>query len=310
MIARRLLLLSALVLNLATLHGAAHPQTSASIIGWEPKTLVFEVVREISVGSPLPADTDIFIVDPLGSKPRRLVTGETPALSPDGKQVAYCVRKGNGFGQIQIINTDGSGRRELTNVKGRACEPQWSPDGEKIAFTVYNDKSDTNYDKSGTIYIADKNGDNAIGIVEGIAARWSPDGARIIFFRDPENHASKGSIWIANPDGTGARKIVNDSNAVATSWYPDGKSIAFASERDHKSAIFRVNLDGTNLEEIARAEKLDLFFPVFSPDGQQLIVDAKDGSDRGRAILFLNLTSNESKILAHGLHPSVLWIKK
>jgi len=304
MISHRLLLILALLPNLATLHQVAYPQTPVATTGWEPKTLAFELEPQVVLKSPQPRETDIFIMDSLGSKPRRLAEGESPALSPDGKQIAYCIREGHWTGQIQVINVDGSGRRQLTKVKGGACDPQWSPDGRRIAFTAYKGER-------GAIYITDKNGDNATQITEGFVPRWSPDGTRIIFFRNSEGQASKGSIWTANADGSEARKVVEDSSlAWATSWGPDGKSVAFACERDHRWVIFRVNLDGANLEQIASAEKLALFFPVFSPDGQQLVVDANDGSGQGRSILLINLGNKEAKILAPGLHPSVLWIKK
>lgn len=264
--------------------------------------MVFEVVRPMSLeGSPLP-DTDIYIMDSLVSKPRWLVEGHAPAFSPDGKQIAYCVRvgpQGFAFGQIRVINADGSGHRQLTHLKDEACEPQWSPDGEKIAFTAFKGKT-------GEIYIVDRNGDNATRVLDGFDAHWSPDGTRIVFFR---RGANNNSIWVANADGTEAKKIIEDSSiALQPAWYPDGRSIVFASARDHTPAIFRVNLDGSNLEKIARAEKFAFLFPVFSPDGRQLIVSAYN--DHGRSILLLNIASNEGKLLTYGLHPSVLWVKK
>jgi Tol biopolymer transport system component len=303
----RFLLFLALLSSLATLPRIAYCQTSDGITGWEPKALAVEVARPMSLSrSPMP-DTDIYIIDSLGSKPRWLVEGKAPTFSPDGKQITYCVRVGAaGFelGQIQVINADGSGYRQLTHVKDPACEPQWSPDGEKIAFTAFKGKTSE-------IYIIDRNGNNATPIIDGSDAHWSPDGRQIVFVRHPDGHNSNGSIWIANADGTEAKKVIEDSSfALQPAWYPDGKSIVFTSARDHTSAIFRVNLDGSNLEKIARAEKFAFYFPVLSPDGRQLIVSAYDEANHRSPILLLNAASTEGKTLTFGSNPSVYWEKK
>lgn len=305
----RFLLLFALILNLPTLFSVAHCQTSNGTTGWEPKTLAFEVRRPATTlphGTPWP-DADIYIIDRLGSKPRWLGEGWAPAFSPDGTEIAYCVRgEPQGFapGQIQVVNADGSGHRQLTHLKDPTCQPQWSPDGKKIVFTAFKDTT-------GEIYIVDKNGDNATRIIEGFEAHWSPDGKQILFVRHPDGHNTGSSIWIANADGTEAKKVIEDSSPfLQAAWYPDGKSIVFASGRDHTSAIFRVNLDGSNLEKIARAEKFVFLFPVFSPDGRQLIVSAYDEANHQLPILLLNAGNNAGKILTFGVSPSVLWEKK
>jgi Tol biopolymer transport system component len=59
--------------------------------------------------------------------------GRTPDWSPDGSRIAY-----TGWGRyapaVFIVNTDGSGRVQLT-TDGTA-DPAWSPDGSRITFTV------------------------------------------------------------------------------------------------------------------------------------------------------------------------------
>jgi len=90
------------------------------------------------------------------------------------------------------------------------------------------------------------------------------------------------------------------------SWFPDGKSIAFASHRDHKpDAISRINSDGGNLHEIASDKHLSLFFPVVSPDGSKRVVDGIKG-DHERALLF-DMWTQRISTLAEGVHPSVIW---
>jgi Tol biopolymer transport system component len=289
--------------------GSAHCQSPSESPKWQVKKLAIEVSR----GSSEP-EGDIFIIDPVNTKPRRLVEGVYPAWSPDGERIAYGTRSGHGYGQIYVINADGSGRRQLTNVNGGTFFPDWSPDGEKIAFTVGLGS------KSPMVWVMNKDGDNAKPVTEGSAARWSPDGSRLAFFRAPKNPGGKGSMWVVNADGTGGKKVRDDDSAVFDlTWHPDGNSIAFATEREHKSAIFRVGLDGTDLGAIASDKRVALFFPVFAPDGLQLLADAFSANDTAPVlelgwgkgtILLVDLTGHPTKVLAHGIHPTVVWARQ
>lgn len=63
-----------------------------------------------------------------------LVDGDTaPALSPDGKQVAFMSRREDNW-DIYVVNVDGSGLTRLTSDPAMDGLPTWSPDGRAIAF--------------------------------------------------------------------------------------------------------------------------------------------------------------------------------
>lgn len=61
-----------------------------------------------------------------------------PALSPDGRQVAYIIRKGNGS-ELWLMGSDGSSQTQLVGQNSRS--PVWSPDGKQIAFLNLKDNS-------------------------------------------------------------------------------------------------------------------------------------------------------------------------
>jgi Tol biopolymer transport system component len=283
-----------LAMLLAASYGSTKQQGSDATSSWRVKKIA------VVVGS-IP-HTAIFVIDPPNSKPRQLAEGEAPAWSPDGERLAYCVRLGpRGFGQIQVINADGSGRKQLTNVKGGGCAPDWSPDGEKIAFMATGGKAPT-------ISIIDKNGENVRSLAEGSEARWSPDTKRLVFARYAQQRGTMNSIWIANADGTEVKMVAEvDSEIVEPRWLPDGKSIAYSSKLGGRASVFRINLDGTGIESVAADKKYSLYFPVFSPDSKQLVVDANAGSGDGSSILQIDLITHEAKLLVRGRHPSVLW---
>lgn len=74
---------------------------------------------------------DIYIMNGDGSGLRRLTTGLDPALSPDGRQVAF-TRWDEPRG-LWVIGSDGSGERLVLGAN-RARSPAWSPDGGSIVF--------------------------------------------------------------------------------------------------------------------------------------------------------------------------------
>jgi len=306
------LFLSFIALSTVSLCGGpARCQAPSDSPKWQVKKLAIEVSGEF-------LHNDIYVMDPASSKPRRLVEGLSPAWSPDGHKIAYGTRDGGRFGQIYVINADGSARKQLTKVKDGACFPDWSPDGEKIAYTAGLGS------RSYTIWVMGKDGENGKSVAEGVGARWSPDGTRLAFLRNPKKRGEKGSIWVVNVDGTGERKVGDeDSPAWELTWYPDGSSIAFASKRDNKWAIFRINLDGTGLKAIASDARASVFSPLFSPDGLQLIADGfpvskssdvptsllEAGAGNG-TVMLIDLTGHPTKVLAHGIHPAAVWVRE
>jgi Tol biopolymer transport system component len=276
-------------------------QTTQSSVTFQIEKMAFEVSHG---GFPL-AETDIFVRESPTSKPKRLVDGMLPVWSPDGQKLAFCKQLSpHSFGQVEVINADGSGRMSLTHLRGGACPTDWSSDGEKILAIAYGMSEPI-------IFVMDTNGGNPKEIANGYGGHWSRDGKQIVFCRAPEDHHRNFSIWIAQADGTGTTKVIDDDSAVVeAAWFADGKSLLFSSERasKHKSQIFRVNLDGSSPEPVAVDKHRSLFFPKPSPDGEQLVVDGIQAGEE--EVLLLDLATGRTSVLAHGLHPSIVWNRK
>lgn len=187
----------------------------------------------------------------------------------------------------------------------------WSPDGSMLAFTsAHNGKA--------VIGVVGTNGGNPKPIIIGYSPLWSPDGKQLLFRHDSEKAPVVTSICIANADGTQPKIVVDGESAdFGLTWFPDGKSIVFASARENKnkSEIFRINADGTGLARIASEDYFSLSSPTVSPDGTKLIVDAtpsagsKSYTDQP-GIWIVDLTSHRQEALMKGSHASVLWEKK
>ncbi|HET6823708.1 MAG TPA: DUF5050 domain-containing protein, partial [Anaerolineales bacterium] len=170
---------------------------------------------------------------------------QTPTFIPDlggsssgGKIVFVCYV--NQIDQICIMNADGSGRRQLTNLPSTAFYPSLSPDGQTVYFSS---------NQSGTfeIYSIGINGNGLQRLTNGIGSLYapelSPDGSKIVF----TNHGN--GIWVMNADGSNPRAITFKDDIDPT-WSPDGSMIAFASNRSGTRQLYVASANGNNVEQV------------------------------------------------------------
>jgi eukaryotic-like serine/threonine-protein kinase len=141
----------------------------------------------------------------------------TPALSPDGKMLAYA---GGDPSNLTVFVRQVSGGQAIPLAKGIA--PQWSPDGSKLAYT----------DSSGGIAIVPALGGSPQRLIDrreggflGSPA-WSHDGKFLAYVDHVENFDAEG-ILVANADGSEPRRIMTVKEVHSLSWSPDDSRLAF-----------------------------------------------------------------------------------
>jgi dipeptidyl aminopeptidase/acylaminoacyl peptidase len=115
---------------------------------------------------------------------------------------------------------------ELLKVR-RVGDPQVSPDGKHVAFTI----GDVNWDANKIvtqIYVMTIDATSIKQLTNGAtsatAPRWSPDGKKIAY-------VNGGQIWQMESDGDNKDPVTKIStSATAPVWSPDGKWLAFSSD--------------------------------------------------------------------------------
>ncbi len=244
----------------------------------------------------------------------RLKDVGSPRLSPDGAWIAYTVStvdssKDKSDSDIWMVSWDGTRTLRMTSSPEGESNPRWSPDNRFLSFVSGRYES-----KGGQIWLLDRSGGDAVRLTDltgGVGEyEWSPDGTRIaIVSHDPDPDEGKpDSVRARNPkpividrygfkrDNTGylnrlrdhlwivdvaTRTAVQitggDFDDSSVRWSPDGRRLAFVSERANKDADRANNSDLYVIDAAKGASPMQLTTwggpdasPVWSPDGTSI----------------------------------------
>lgn len=189
---------------------------------------------------------------------------------------------------IHGICPDGSMVRRITDDPAPDFRPIWSPNGREILFTSL---------RSGDPDLWRMNADG--GELENLTAdplavdfrgAWFPNGQRIVFASglpadlifDSQGRPIAGDleIFVMNEDGTDLRNVSNNPAFDARPLpSPDGKRIAFDSDRDGDREVYVMNADGSGVRQLTSNAGIADDHPVWSPNGRQMLFTSdRDGN--------------------------------
>jgi TolB protein len=207
----------------------------------------------------------IYTMNPDGSGLRSLTPAGlngNPSWSPNGKLIVFATLRFGKQATVSLMAANGTRVRALVSTpipKKRYvisfASPTFSPDGKRIAFlwqkrgaaAIFTTSATGGALKQVTPW---KNG----GFADKID--WSPDGSRIAFsspgFGDVPGISS--NVFTVRPDGTGLVRLTNNRggkiNNGLDSWSPDGKKIAFVSNRAGTYEIYVMKANGSGVTQV------------------------------------------------------------
>jgi Tol biopolymer transport system component len=175
---------------------------------------------------------------------------DDPSWSPDTNRIAFTFGSDSDASKpwrIVVMNADGTGRHDLAGFSGKY--PTWGPGG-LIAFRrVYAAEG---------LYVVSGDGGTprmVANVGNDTAPAWSPDGGRLAFMADKDSNGNW-EIYTVNADGSGLRNLTNAPGVMdlTPTWLPDGKHIAYRSNKGGVWGIWVMNDDGAGAARIAQAD--------------------------------------------------------
>jgi Tol biopolymer transport system component len=227
-----------------------------------------------------------------------------PAVSPDGRRIAFVAGRGDSVWQVYVVNADGSGTARLTSSREDKYTPSWSTDGSWVHYQ--SDRGDTC-----TLSAVPLEG-GAAKVVVSMNARTmalSHDGRRLAY---AVGTWSRNRLWVSALDGSGARAITDSSAAYFNlAWSPDGARIAVArSDSTGAMQVWVMGADGSGAQALTRFTPGEARpqWPAWSRDGRKVAVQAGiyDRDDPGKStahILVFDVASGNATWLAKHAEP-------
>jgi Tol biopolymer transport system component len=179
--------------------------------------------------------------------------------------------------QMMLINSDGTGLRQLASFDGRGVgSPQFSPDGKWIAYDTWTDDDFV----TTTIEIMSLDGKGTRQVGRGAMPSWSPDGTQIVC----HTYDSPQTIVVMDVDGGGRETVMQHWGSPR--WSPVGNRIVSATPRGG-IAIF----DLTTGKEwiVAPNHSLHQGLSIY-PDGRKICF-----GDASGGVALATLTADEKK---------------
>jgi len=280
-----------------------------------------------------------------------------PQVSPDGEWVAYTVRQRDmeedeSGTQIWTVATSGGNPIPMTSAETSASNPRWSPDNRYLSF-----KAKKGEKEKPQVWNLNRLGGEATQVTsvkQGINDYyWSPDGSQmLLLIQDPRPadltedeeddeqplphvidrmqfkqdyvgylDRRRAHIYVYTPGEDEPVQVTSgdydDSDPV---WSPDGKAIAFVSDRSEKpdlhygTDIWTVSVDGDDhaLVQVTSHPGRD-YSPAWSPDSKSIAYVSSTGMDIGgsaltptRRLAITEAGKDERRVLTPNLDRNVL----
>lgn len=248
---------------------------------WSPngKQLVYQ--------AKLAGDWDVFIMDEDGGNVKNLSKNDFndvhPSWSPDGKWIAFSSDR-DGDKEIFVMDIEGKNIKQITHNELRDIHPYWSPDSNNIIFNTSRE-DDKLYINTTSI----EDGKTQLLIEDEFVnsyASFSPGGNKIVYVKWLDN-GENGEIYIMDVQTKKEIRLTN--NAVFDgypTWFPDGKTVLFSSEKNGVFKLFAIHSDGLSLKELTPGKESEVRANI-SSDGKKIITNKVQDGRLNLFVLYL-----------------------
>jgi Tol biopolymer transport system component len=211
---------------------------------------------------------------------------------------------------IYTVPTSGGKATQVT--PGEGFHPRWSPDGERIYFR--HDRGDIAFvpASGGKVALLSQGAEKVVEVLPGGGNHISPDGKRIVFSGYKEGLAGV-HLWTMPVTGGEPVRLAMKpgSDSRCPQWSPDGRWIAFISERALSDTkldlnIYLVSSEGGEPRQLTHHTECYCQLLTWSPDGNTIAYTCTDG-----ALRIIPVTQGEPqkviKLDGLGRHDGLAW---
>ena len=200
-----------------------------------------------------------------------------PIVGGGAEQILFASNRTNIF-QLWIMNSNGTEQKQLTNLIDGACQPNWSPDGRKVAFISPCRDKQVQYKESKIYIYTMENGEieeMPKTMTGDYNPAWAPDGNRIAFssFRNGTSHIYLYSYLTDTIEELSDTRYA-DMQPV---WHSDGKQIAI-TRKIYFPHIWIISDTGVTQYQFSINGNLLDVWPNWSPDGNTLLYTRSEES--------------------------------
>lgn len=161
-----------------------------------------------------------------------------PVFSPDGKHLAYTVRREGLPGDLWVMDSDGHDPAPLSSKPMSAYMPNWLPDSSAVVYNSFREG------RLGLqrLSLATRAEEEIKGAQTGAWARLSPDGKYLVF---QQGDADVQNVWKTSVETGKTVRLTFDKESMAfPCWSPDGRWIAVETTRGNSTQLSVLPAEG------------------------------------------------------------------